>query len=137
MAFEEIDYKGTHLAKPHTPFLTEIAALVAATGATAVTDPGDAGAIAGTGGGTCALTSGAVGETRTLAIPTAKGKRLTIFMDTDGGGAIAITVAAAINPLGNTIITMADAGDMVELVGVTVGSALRWSVVSNNGCALS
>ena len=101
----------------------------------AIADPGDAGAIPVTRSGQVAITTAGV-ETRTLAIPTLEGQRLTISMDVDGGDAV-ITVAAAFNQTGNNTITLNDAGDTVELVGVQVGGALVWRNVFNDGATLT
>lgn len=103
---------------------------------TAITDPGNAGAIPVTNptGRVAIVTTGA--QTRTLAVPTIIGQRLLIYMKTDGGDCV-ITVAAAINASGNTVITLNDAGDGIELVAVESGSNLRWVVGFNSGCTLS
>lgn len=107
-----------------------------ASGFATLTDPGNAGAIpvTATNGQVAIVTAGA--ETRTLAIPTHAGQRLILSMQTDGGDCV-VTVAAAINMTGNTTITLNDASDSIELVGI-VGSAgaLLWRVVVNNGCTL-
>ena len=112
-----------------------IADLLLRSSAVAITDPGDAGAIPVTRSGVCPITT-AGAETRTLAIPSFVGQRLTIPMDVDGGDAV-ITVAAAFNQTGNNTITLNDAGDTVELVGVQVGGALVWRVVVNDGATLA
>ena len=101
----------------------------------AITDPGDAGAIPVTDSGSCAITT-AGGETRTLAVPTFAGQWLSLDLDVDAGNCV-ITVAAAVNQAGNTILTGADAGDNILLVGATLGGALVWRVVANDGWALS
>ena len=103
--------------------------------AVAIADPGDAGAIPVTRTGQVAITT-AGAETRTLAIPTFAGQRLTLSMDVDAGDAV-VTVAAAFNQAGNNTITLNDAGDTVELVGVQVGGALVWRAVVNDGATLS
>ena len=100
-----------------------------------IADPGNAGAIPVTRSGNAALTT-AGAETRTLADPTRVGQVLTIGLDVDGGDAV-ITAASAINQAGNTIMTMADAGDAIRLEGVQVAGAPVWRVVSNDGVALS
>lgn len=110
---------------------------IAAASALLIADPGDGQAIAVTHGGVCALTSGASGETRTLAIPTFLGQRISLSHDVDGGGAIEITVAADFDQSGNDKITMQDAGDFAELVGVQVGGSRVWRLVVNVGCTLS
>lgn len=101
----------------------------------AITDPGDAGAIPVTRSGNVAITT-AGAETRTLAIPTFAGQRLTISEDVYVGDCV-ITVAAAFNQTGNNTITLNSAGDTVDLVGVQVASALVWRLVVNDGAALS
>lgn len=103
--------------------------------ASAITDPGDAGAIPVTRSGVCPLTI-AGPETRTLAIPSFIGQDLTLVFDVEVGEAV-ITVASAINQTGNNTITLDDAGDTVRLVGVQVASTLAWRVVVNDGATLS
>lgn len=101
-----------------------------------IADPGNAGAIPTTEGwGSCMLTT-AGAETRTLAIPQREGQRITLGFDTDGGNCV-VTVAAAVNTAGNTVLTFEDAHDHIILGAITVGGALRWSVFSNAGVALS
>ena len=99
-----------------------------------IADPGNAGAIAVTANGVCNLTT-AGAETRTLAIPTFVGQRLTLCLDTDGGDCV-VTVASAFNQAGNTTITLNDAGDTINLVGATIGGSRRWRIVNNDGCTL-
>jgi hypothetical protein len=102
-----------------------------------IADPGDTNAIPVTDSGNCALTSGAGAETRTLAIPTFVGQELRLSHDVDGGGDIATTVAGGIDSAGNTIITMADAGDACTLEAMQVAGALVWRIMGNAGCALT
>jgi len=98
---------------------------------TALTDPGDAGAIpVTTSGHVPIVTAGA--ETRTLAVPSFAGQLLLIHMKTDGGDCT-ITVAQAINANGDTSIVLGDVMDFVLLVGVNSGNNLRWRVVANGG----
>lgn len=101
-----------------------------------IADPGDGGAIPVTRSGNVAITTTGVDDTRTLAIPSFAGQRLVLSLDVDAGDAV-ITVAAAYNQTGNTILTMADAGDAVELVAVQVAGALVWRLAYNDGAALS
>ncbi len=110
----------------------------------AIADPGDGEAIPvsaatiadGTvGRGYCALTT-AGAETRTIAAPTVVGQELLVWLDTDGGDGV-VTVAHAINQAGNNTITMADAGDYFTLRAYTLGGALKWKIVENDGAALS
>lgn len=86
------------------------------------------------GGSINITTAGA--ETRTLAAPGYVGQTLTLYFQTDGGDCV-ITSSAAINAAGNTIITMAEAGDCITLRGVYTGAAMVWRVIENDGCALS
>ena len=103
----------------------------------AIADPGNAGAIPVTQSGTCLLTSGASAETRTLAVPTSLGMTLDLVHTVDGGGAITITVAAAINQTGNNTIAVQDAGDFLRLVSVRVGANYRWKLIVNDGATLT
>lgn len=102
-----------------------------------IADPGNAGAIPVTRSGNVAITTGAVGETRTLAIPGAAGITLALSMDVDGGGDAVITAASAVNQTGNNTITLNDAGDTVVLTAVQVAGALVWRLVVNDGATLA
>lgn len=95
----------------------------------------DAAAIPVSSQGTVRLTT-AGAETRTLAAPTWAGQTLSIYFQTDGGDCV-VTAAAAINQAGNTVMTFADAGDCITLVGVHNGSVYVWRVLANDGVALS
>ena len=124
----------------NTELAARIVGLEQAVGGTAggtIADPGDGLAIPVTTTGSVALTSGGSGETRTLAVPDFVRQRLTISMTVNGGGDIVLTVASAIDQAGSTIVTFGDAGDLVELVAMTLGAVLAWRVVANNGCALT
>lgn len=104
--------------------------------ATAVlADPGAAGAIPVTDSGHVDIVTAAA-ETRTLAAPTYVGQLLLISLKTDGGDCV-ITCATMVNQAGNNTITLGDAGDAILLIGKANGANKRWSVVSNDGCALS
>ena len=76
-------------------------------------------------------------ETNTLAIPTFRGQTLSIYVDTDTSGARVITSAQRINQAGNTVITLTEVGDFIELVAISIGGALRWQVIANDGAVLS
>lgn len=102
---------------------------------TAITDPGDAGAIPVTASGVCAMTS-AGAETRTLAIPTFIGQRLVLVADTYVGD-IVVTAAAAVNVANNNTLTFGAASEACELVAVTVGGSLVWQVGWNDGVGLT
>ena len=100
-----------------------------------ITDPGAAGAIPVTDSGHVDLVTAAA-ETRTLAAPTYLGQLLLVSLKTDGGDCV-ITCATTVNQTGNNTITMGDASDAILLVAKANGANKRWSVVSNDGCALS
>jgi predicted RecA/RadA family phage recombinase len=100
-----------------------------------ITDPGAAGAIPVTDSGHVDLVTAAA-ETRTLAAPTYVGQLLLISLKTDGGDCV-ITCATTVNQTGNNTITLGDAGDAILLVAKANGANKRWSVVSNDGCALA
>lgn len=102
----------------------------------AVADPGDGGALPVTRSGTIAITTTGVDDTRTLAIPALAGTRLTLSLDVDAGDAV-ITVASAANQAGNNTLTMADAGDIIELIAIQVGGVLAWRIGANDGVALT
>ena len=101
-----------------------------------IADPGDAGAIPVTRSGTVAITTTGVVDTRTIAIPTFSGQRITLSLDVDAGDAV-VTVASAANQAGNNTLTMADAGDIIELIAVDLAGALVWRIGANDGVALS
>jgi predicted RecA/RadA family phage recombinase len=100
-----------------------------------LTDPGNAGAIPVTDSGHCDLVTTAA-QTRTLAAPTYLGQLLLVSLKTDGGNCV-ITCATTVNQTGNNTITLDDAGDAILLVAKANSTNKRWSVVSNDGCALS
>lgn len=100
-----------------------------------IADPGNAAAIpVATSGYVPIVTTAA--ETRTIAAPTFIGQQLSLNFQTDGGDAV-VTVATTINQVGNNTITFADAGDVVVLLAKQNGANIRWSVLLNDGAALS
>jgi hypothetical protein len=99
-------------------------------------DPGTGQAISVDFSGTINLTIGAGAETNTLATPTIIGQTLRINADTVGGGTRAITCSQDIDTA-NNVMTFDAVRDSIELVGVTVGGALRWQVAWNNNVALT
>lgn len=101
----------------------------------AIADPGDAAAIPVTASGHVDVVTAAA-ETRTLAAPAFKGQQLLLSLKTDGGDCV-ITCATTVNQTGNNTITLNDAGDAILLAAKTSGANIRWSVVSNDGAALS
>jgi hypothetical protein len=104
-----------------------------------IPDPGDAGAISVARGGYCELTTTGA-ETRTLADPVYKGQTIDLVFITDGGDCV-ITAASAINQAGNTIMTFADVGDHIRLIGAwNATDGFEWKTVAagtDNGVALS
>ena len=100
-----------------------------------IADPGNAGAIPVTASGVCALTS-AGAETRSLAIPTFMGQRLSLICDTYVGN-IVVTAASAVDSAAHTVMTFGAAGRVVTLVGVTVGGSRKWRLVGADGVVLS
>jgi len=78
----------------------------------------------------------AAAEARTLKDPTQIGQTLTLSLKTDGGDCT-VTASSAINQAGNTIMTFADAGDVIQLVSISDGSSKEWRVVANDGISLS
>ena len=79
----------------------------------------------------------AAAETNTLADPSYLGQTISIFADTYAVGDRVITAASRINQAGNTIITLGAVGDYIKLEAITIGGALKWQVVANDGAALS
>ena len=78
----------------------------------------------------CEMTSGASGETRTLANPTKAGIRFVLRLLTDGGGDVVITAANGLNVALETSATFADAGDMLSLISVhKTATTYRWQVL--------
>lgn len=96
----------------------------------------DAAAIPVTHSGSLPITQNGA-ETNTLADPTYLGQRQSYFVDTDTSGARVITAASRINQAGNTVITLTEVGDFIALEAITVGGALKWQVVANDGAVLS
>ena len=102
----------------------------------AISDPGDAGAIAVTASGSVALvTAGA--ETRTLADPTFIGQTISLYLKTDGGNCVVTSASDVTNTSGENIMTFADVGDSVILIAIEDGSDLEWRQLQNDGAALS
>lgn len=77
-------------------------------------------------------------ETRVLNAAPRAGLLLTVALNVDGGN-LTVTQAGsgAFNQAGNTTLTLADAGDVVQLVSVQIGSSILWRIVGNDGVALS
>jgi hypothetical protein len=101
----------------------------------AIPDPGDAGAIDVRQSGVVNFTSGAAGETRTLARPRFVGQEILLGLDTDGGGDVVVTVTGTLNQTGNNTITFADAGESLLLKAATLAGDLVWRAQSPNPVA--
>lgn len=99
-----------------------------------LTDPGNGKIIRATKDlQICEMTSGASGETRTLANPTKPGIRLVLRMKTDGGGDIVVTAPAGYNVALETQAVFADASDFLSLISVTIsGTSYRWEALEGN-----
>lgn len=100
-----------------------------------IADPGNAGAIPVIRSGCVPLVSTGA-ETRTLAAPSFAGQQLSLAFKTDGGDVV-LTCASGLNQTGNNTITFNDAGDVVTLLAIEVGSNLRWRVQLNDGATLA
>jgi hypothetical protein len=105
-------------------------------------DPGDAGTIqVDRSFGICSVVTGGSGETRKIASPQRPGIVISIVLQTDGGGNLAITGAGAeiLNSGAGTetTATMADAGDLLTLISIRKGTSIVWSPLANNGAAMS
>ena len=112
-----------------------IGVVTAGTLESAITDPGDAGAIPVSASGHVALVTAAA-ETRTLAAPTAVGLQLLLYLKTDGGDCV-VTCATTFNETGNNTITFANTGEAVLLTSVEEGSNKRWRLATADGASLS
>ena len=104
-----------------------------------IADPGDGGSIrANADLQVCELTSGASNETRTLVNPTKPGIRFIARMKTDGGGDIVLTASNGLNAALVTVATLADAGDMLSMISVSLtATTYRWEVLVRNGVTMS
>ena len=77
-------------------------------------------------------------ETNTLPAPTFRGQTMSIYAAVVGGGGTrAITVNAAFNQAGDTIITFQTLRDWVQLVAILKGGTTAWALVTNDGATLS
>ena len=107
-------------------------------------DPGTAAAIVVTRWGHTVPLTIAGTETNTLANPTGPGMRVKIVASVVTSGTRAVTVAAAFNASGNTILTFDTVGDMAILESYPAGlesdgktPKYRWKLLSSDGVALS
>jgi hypothetical protein len=103
-----------------------------------IPDPGTGAAIPVLHSATVFITTGATGQTNTLAAPTFAGQVMLLNLVTDGGGDRVVTVADPHIDGTNNTVTMNDAGDAICLIGVkTSTSAFGWRLAWNVGCTLS
>ena len=104
-----------------------------------IADPGNGGSIrANADLQVCELTSGASNETRTLENPTKPGIRFIVRLVTDGGGDIVLTAANGLNAALVTVATLADAGDMLSMISVSLtATTYRWEVLVRNGVTMT
>lgn len=79
------------------------------------------------------LKTGASAENRTLQAPDYPGKTIRIVLVEDGGGDLTISVAEAIDVVGNTSFTLNDAGDSITLFSIRSGNNFKWVRESHNG----
>jgi len=84
----------------------------------------------------CEMVSLAAGETRILANPTKAGIRFVLRVLTDGGG-IVVTGSRQLNVIGDTEVTMNEAGDLLSLISVTHTTGYRWEILVNTGSVVS
>ncbi len=98
-----------------------------------ITDPGDAGAIPVTIGGSVSIVTAGV-ETRTIADPTLVGQVISIAMKTDGG-TCTITAASPIDQTGRTTIVLDTTGDVVVLIAVEDGADIEWRILADDTTA--
>ena len=76
-------------------------------------------------------------ETRTHAARAFRGQTVDRPFITDGGDCV-VTASSPVNQAGNTIMTFADIGDHVRLVGFwNATDGWEWRVVANDGAAQS
>jgi hypothetical protein len=101
----------------------------------AIADPGAAGAIPVTVGGTCELSGTTGTQTRTLAAPTFAGQELMLVTSAITSGTLTVTVTNLLNSAGaaKTTIAQSTAGMATALRAIAVGASLYWSVVSSGG----
>lgn len=100
-----------------------------------ILDPGSGGVVKATQSGVLSLLT-SVAATRTINAPVFIGQRLYV------SAAVALTgnqltFPATINAAANTILADAAATDIAHLVGVKVGTALKWKLVAYPGFTLA
>ena len=103
-----------------------------------ILDPGTGNSIPVDKNGIMAFSTGASGETNTLARPTAMGQRLTLFMVADGGGDRVITADGIFDESSNNTATFDAAQEMLVLESVPTATSgvYEWRRTYNT-CTLS
>lgn len=97
-------------------------------------DPGDAATISADRSPTVVpLVSGASAETRTLGRPTRIGARCLLYMKTDGGGDITVTVTGNYNEAGDSTFLFSNVGEFAEFVSLFDGTDFYWRLISHHG----
>lgn len=76
------------------------------------------------------ITTGASGETNTLADPTKSGVIAVLICVVFGGGNRVVTAATAVNQTGNNTLTFGAARDCIVLMSVPLGSGYVWETIS-------
>lgn len=106
-------------------------------GSKVLVDPGDGGTIiVNQDLQICEMVSTGSGQTRILANPTKAGIRFVMRVLTDGGSII-VTAPRQLNVIGDTEVTMSDAGDLLSLISVTHTTGYRWEILVNTGSVVS
>ena len=101
-----------------------------------IPDPGDSGTFEVSHPGYCELTT-AGAETRTLPDPAFRGEIIDFTFVADVSDCV-ITASSPINQAAQTIMTFADIGDHLRLIGYyNATDGWEWRVVANDGVALS
>ena len=102
-----------------------------------IPDPGNGGTIEVSHPGYCDLTT-AGSETRTLPDPTFKGQIIDFTFTVDATGDCVITADSDLNQNSDNIMTFADIGDHVRLIGFyNPTDGWEWRIVANDGAALT
>lgn len=102
-----------------------------------INDPGDGNAIPAYRSGQVPLVTTAGNETRTLAAPASLGRELALYLKTNGGVDVEVTVTGDLDSVGNDKAKFTAIGQALFLRAVESGGNLRWRLVNNDGTTLS